>query len=140
MTEEVKVNYVDHISIAVKDLKEAEEDFKNIFGWKVAGRYEDPDENIRVVYFQVGETAIELMEDMDGTGEVARFIEKRGEGVMVVSFNVDNCRDAMGTLDKNGAHMIDKEPRLVKELNRRFAFLHPKACHGVLAEVIEGKY
>jgi len=140
MTEEVKVNYVDHISIAVKDLEKAEEDFKNIFGWKVAGRYKDPDENIRVVYFQVGPTAVELMEDMDGTGEVAKFIQKRGEGVMVVSFNVDNCLDSMGILKKNGAHLIDKKPRLAKELDRYFAFLHPKACHGVLTEVIEGRY
>jgi len=140
MTEEVKVNYVDHISIAVKDLKKAEDDFKNIFGWRIAGHYEDPDENIRVVYFQVGETAIELMEDMDGTGEVAKFIERRGEGVMVVSFNVDNCNDSMGILKKNGARLIDKEPRLVKELERQFAFIHPKGCHGVLAEVIDGKY
>ena len=140
MTEEVKVNFVDHISIAVRDLKRAEADFRKMFGWKVAGRYEDVGENIRVVYFEVGPTAIELMEDMDGTGEVAKFIEKRGEGVMVVSFNVDNCMDSIGTLQKNGARMIDTEPRLAEELNRHFAFIHPKACHGVLTEVIDGEY
>jgi methylmalonyl-CoA/ethylmalonyl-CoA epimerase len=118
MTEEVKVNYVDHISIAVKDL----------------------DENIRVIYFQVGQTAVELMEDIDGTGEVAKFIERRGEGVMVLSFNVDNCFDSLGILKKNGAQVIDKEPRFVNELNRYFAFIHPKACHGILTEVIDGTY
>ena len=140
MTEEVKVNYVDHISIAVKDLEKAEEDFKKMFGWKVAGRYDDQDENIRVIYFQVGQTAVELMEDMDGTGEVAKFIEKRGEGVMILSFNVDNAMDSLGILKKNGAQVIDKEPRLAKELNRYFAFIHPKACHGIITEVIDGKY
>ena len=140
MSEEVKVNFVDHISIAVRDLKKAEEDFRNIFGWKAAGRYRDAGENIRVVYFKVGPTAVELMEDMDGTGEVAKFIEKRGEGVMVVSFNVDNCMNSLRTLQKNGARLIDKEPRLAEELDRHFAFIHPKACHGVLTEVIDGKY
>ena len=140
MTEEVKVNYVDHISIAVKDLEKAEEDFKKMFGWKVAGRYDDLDENIRVIYFQAGQTAVELMEDMDGTGEVAKFIEKRGEGVMILSFNVDNCMDSLGILKKNGAQVIDKKPRLAKELNRYFAFIHPKACHGIITEVIDGKY
>ena len=140
MTEEVKVNYVDHISIAVRDLKKAEEDFAKVFGWKTAGRYEDVSENIRVVYFKVGPTAVELMEDMDGTGEVAKFIDKRGEGVMVVSFNVDNCMNSLRTLQKNGARLIDKEPRLAEELDRHFAFIHPKACHGVLTEVIDGKY
>lgn len=74
MTEKLRANYVDHISIAVNDLSKAEEDYKNIFGWEVAGRYTDLDEKIRVSYFKVGPTAIELMEDIDGTGEVARFI------------------------------------------------------------------
>ena len=140
MSKEVKVNYIDHISIAVKDLKKAEEDFNSVFGWKVAGRYKDLDENINVVYFQVGSTAVEIMEDIDGTGEVARFIKNRGEGVMVLSFNVDNCFDSIETLKKNGVRMIDKKPRLAKELNRYFAFIHPKVCHGVLTEVIDGKY
>jgi methylmalonyl-CoA/ethylmalonyl-CoA epimerase len=140
MAEEVKSNFVDHISIAVRDVKRAEADFRKMFGWKVAGRYEDVGENIRVVYFEVGPTAVELMEDMDGTGEVAKFIERRGEGVMVVSFNVDSCLDSIGTLQKNGARVIDTEPRLAEELNRHFAFIHPKACHGVLTEVIDGKY
>ena len=140
MTEEVKVNYVDHISIAVKDLNKAVSEYEAIFGWKVAGRYNDPDENLRVAYFQVGQTAFELMEDMDGTGEVAKFIERRGEGIMLVGFNVDDCVHSIKLLKERGAKMIDEKPRLSKELNRQFAFVHPKSCSGVLAEVIEGKY
>lgn len=140
MGEEVKANYVDHISIAVKDLKKAEEDIKKAFGWKVAGRYKDLDEKIKVAYFEVGPTAVEVMEDLDGTGEVAKFIEKRGEGVMLISFNVDNCGRALETLKKNGAALIDETPRYAQELQRYFAFIHPKVCHGVLTEVIEGKY
>lgn len=140
MTEELKVNYVDHISIAVKDLAKAEADYIKAFGWKVAGRYTDLDEKIRVVYFKVGPTAIELMEDIDGTGDVARFIERFGEGVMLVSYNVDNCSEALELLKRNGARVINEKPRLAKELNRRFAFIHPKTCYGVLTEVIDGKY
>lgn len=140
MTEEVKVNYVDHISIAVKDLQKAEEDFKRAFGWKVAGRYKDLDEKIKVAYFQVGPTALEIMEDLDGTGEVAKFIERRGEGVMLLSFNVDNCQQALEQLQRNGTKVVDETPRLAKELNRYFGFIHPKVCHGVLTEVIEGRY
>jgi len=140
MPEEVKVNYVDHISIAVKDLKKAEEDFKATFGWEPAGRYQDMDEKIRVVYFQVGPTAVEIMEDLDGTGEVAKFISKRGEGVMLVSFNVDHCEHALQQLQNNGTRVIDRKPRYARELNRYFAFIHPKVCHGILTEVIDGKY
>ena len=140
MPKEVKVNYVDHISIAVKDLKAAEKDIVNAYGWEVAGRYEDVGEKIRVVYFQVGPSAVEIMEDMDGSGEVAKFIEKRGEGVMVLSFHVDDCSKSLDILKKNKANVIDEKPRYAKDLDRYFAFVHPKVCHGILTEVIEGKY
>ena len=140
MTEMLKTNYIDHISIAVRDLAKAEEDFKQAFGWEVAGRYKDLDEKISVTYFQVGPTALEIMEDLDGTGEVAKFIERRGEGIMVLSFNVDNCEESLGLLLKNETEVLDRKPRFAKELNRYFAFIHPKVCHGVLTEVIEGKY
>jgi methylmalonyl-CoA/ethylmalonyl-CoA epimerase len=140
VTEEVKANYVDHISIAVKDLREAEEDFKKAFGWKVAGRYRDVDEKIKVVYFKVGPTAVEIMEDLDGTGEVAKFIKRRGEGIMVLSFNVDDCGKSLKTLRKNGTRVLDQRPRFAQEMRRYFAFLHPGVCHGVLGEIIDGKY
>jgi hypothetical protein len=98
MPEKLKPNYIDHISIAVKDLKLAEEDFRQTFGWDIDGRYSNDDKKINVAYFMIGQTALEIMEDKDGTGGVTR------------------------------------------ELNRYFAFLHPKQCHGLLAEVIDGKY
>jgi len=140
MSEKLNTNHIDHISIAVKDLKKAEEDFKKAFGWEVDGRYSDYDEKIRVAYFMVGPTALEIMEDMDGTGEVAKFIEKHGEGIMVLSINVDNTFESLELLKRNGADLLDQKPRFAKELNRYFAFLHPRQCHGVLAEVIDGKY
>jgi methylmalonyl-CoA/ethylmalonyl-CoA epimerase len=140
MSEKLNTNHIDHISLAVKDLKKAEEDFKHAFGWEVDGRYSDYDEKIRVAYFMIGQTALEIMEDMDGTGEVAKFIEKHGEGIMVLSINVDNTFESLELLKRNGADLLDQKPRFAKELNRYFAFLHPKQCHGVLAEVIDGKY
>jgi methylmalonyl-CoA epimerase len=140
MAEKLKVNYIDHISIAVKDLKQAEEDFTHAFGWEADGRYSDYDEKINVVYFMMGSTALEIMEDMDGTGEVAKYIAHHGEGIMVLSINVDDTAQSLELLKRNGAGLIDRTPRFAKELNRYFAFLHPRQCHGVLAEVIDGKY
>jgi len=140
MSEKLNTNYIDHISIAVKDLKKAEEDFKQAFGWEVDKRYSDHDEKINVAYFMVGPTALEIMEDMDVTGEVAKFIDKHGEGIMVLSINVDNTFESLELLKRNGADLLDQKPRFAKELNRYFAFLHPRQCHGVLAEVIDGKY
>ncbi|MDP2645790.1 MAG: VOC family protein [Desulfobacterales bacterium] len=140
MTERLKTNYVDHISIAVKDVKQAEADFKKAFGWEPDGRYKDIAEKIRVSYFMVGQTAVEIMEDLDGTGEVARWIEKNGEGVMVLSFNVDSTVEGLDLLIRNGARVLDRAPRWAGELKRHFAFLHPKVAHGVLTEVIDGTY
>jgi methylmalonyl-CoA/ethylmalonyl-CoA epimerase len=139
MSEAVKANFVDHISIAVKDVAKAEDKFKKAFGWEISGRYTDSGEKIRVSYFMVGPTAVEVMEDLDGTGEVAKFIAKHGEGVMVLSLNVPNCAAELKILEDNGADLIDHKPRFSKELNRHFAFLHPRT-YGVLTEVIDGHY
>jgi methylmalonyl-CoA/ethylmalonyl-CoA epimerase len=140
MPEKIKTNFVDHICIAVKDVKKAEEDYINAFGWEVAYRYVDEPEKIRVTGFMVGPTAIEVMEDLDGTGEVAKFIERAGEGVMLISYNVDNCGEALEKLKKNNVRLIDQKPRYFAAHNRNFAFIHPKVMHGILTEVIDGNY
>lgn len=140
MAEKLKANYVDHICIAVNDVKKAEKDYIDMFGWEVAYRYVDEPEKIRVTGFMVGPTAIEVMEDTDGTGEVAKFIRRSGEGVMIVSYNVDNCEKALDLLKKNKVKLIDQKPRYFETYKRYFAFIHPVAAHGILTEVIDGKY
>ena len=139
MAAKVITNFVDHICIAVHDVKQAEKHYVQAFGWEVAYRYDDAPEKIRVVGFMVGPTAIEVMEDLDGTGDVAKFLGKNGEGVMLVSYNVDNCADSLESLKKNGVRLIDDKPRWFAEHKRNFAFIHPKATHGVLTEIIDGK-
>ena len=140
MPEKLNTNFVDHICIAVKDVKQAEKDYVEAFGWDVAYRYDDEPEKIRVVGFMVGPTAIEIMEDLDGTGEVSKFIARAGEGVMLISYNVDNCAKSLDILKKNNVKLIDQKPRYFAEHDRNFAFIHPKATHGILTEVIDGKY
>ena len=140
MPEKLKTNFVDHICIAVRDVKEAEKDYTQAFGWEVAYRYVDAPEKIRVTGFMVGPTAIEVMEDLDGTGEVAKFIQRAGEGVMLISYNVDDCDESLETLKRNNVKLIDQKPRWFAEHKRNFAFIHPKATHGILTEIIDGKY
>jgi len=140
MPEKLKTNFVDHICIAVRDLKQAEADYINAFGWEVAYRYVDEPEKIRVVGFMVGPTAIEIMEDLDGTGDVAKFIAAKGEGVMLISYNVDDCAASLERLKRNGVRLIDQKPRWFAEHKRNFAFVHPKATHGILTEIIDGRY
>ena len=140
MAEKLKTNYVDHICLAVNDVKKAEKDYVDMFGWDVAYRYVDEPEKIRVTGFMVGPTAIEIMEDTDGTGPTANFIRKNGEGVMIISYNVDNCEESLELLKKNKVRLIDQKPRWFEEYKRNFAFIHPAAAHGVLTEIIDGKY
>jgi len=140
MPEKLVTNFVDHICIAVKDVEQAEEDYINAFGWEVAYRYVDEPEKIKVTGFMVGPTAIEIMEDTDGTGEVAKFVQRNGEGVMLISYNVDNCEQSLEKLKRNNVQLIDQKPRFFAEHDRNFAFVHPKATHGILTEIIDGKY
>jgi len=140
MAEKLKANYVDHICIAVNDVKKAEKDYMDMFGWEVAYRYVDEPEKIRVTGFMVGPTAIEVMEDVDGTGEVSKFIRRAGEGVMIVSYNVDNCEESLELLKRNKVRLIDQKPRYFEAYDRYFAFIHPVAAHGILTEIIDGKY
>ncbi len=140
MPEKLQAKYVDHICIAVKDVEQAEKDYIQAFGWEVAYRYVDEPEKIRVTGFMVGPTAIEVMEDLDGTGEVAKFIERSGEGVMLISFNVDDCEQSLELLKRNNVRLIDQKPRYFAEHDRKFAFIHPRATHGILTEIIDGKY
>ena len=140
MSEKLQANHVDHICIAVKDVAQAEQDSVAALGWDVAYRYVDKPEKIRVTGFMVGPTAIEIMEDLDGTGEVAKFIQRSGEGVMLISYQVDNCRESLELLKRNGVALIDQSPRWFAEHKRNFAFIHPRATHGILTEIIDGKY
>ena len=138
MSEKIKTNFVDHICIAVNDVKKAEEDYIKAFGWEVSYRYVDEPEKIRVTGFMVGPTAIEIMEDTDGTGEVAKFIKKSGEGVMLISYNVDDCGKSLDLLKLNKVRLIDQKPRYFSEGKRNYAFIHPAATHGILTEIIDG--
>lgn len=126
---------IDHICIAVKDVKQAEEAYSKIFDLQPIDRYIDDGEKINVVRFKIGEVAFEVMESTTPDGEVAKFIEKNGEGVFLISFKVPNVPEAMDDLKQKETRMIDSKPRIWR--NSHFAFIHPKAVNGVLVEIID---
>ena len=133
----MKVNKVDHICIAVKNLDEARKVWEPVLGKsRPDDEYIDESEKIKVVRYLVGEVGFELMESTTPDGDVARFIEKRGEGVMVISFNVDNTREATGELQQKDYPFIGG-PRPFRDCE--FAFVHPKKMNGVLLELIDDK-
>jgi len=134
----MKVNKIDHISIAVKNLDEARKIWEPILGKPGPDDpYVDELEKIRVARYWLGEIGFELMESTTPDGDVAKFIEKRGEGVMLISFNVDNTREAMDELKAKDYPFIGGA-RPFKDCE--FAFVHPKAVNGVLLELIDYKW
>jgi methylmalonyl-CoA/ethylmalonyl-CoA epimerase len=139
----MKVNKVDHICIAVKNLDEARKMWEPLLGKdKPDDAYVDEREKIRVVRYRVGEVGFELMESTTPDGEVAKFIEKRGEGIMLLSLNVDNTREAVKDLQAKGYSFIPGPDRQVARPFRdcEFAFVHPEKMNGVLTEIIDYKW
>ena len=134
----MKVNKIDHICIAVKNLDEARKIWEPILGKpEPDDPYVDELEKIRVARYWLGEVGFELMESTTPDGDVAKFIEKRGEGVMLISFNVNNTREAMDELKAKDYPFIGGA-RPFRDCE--FAFMHPKAVNGVLLELIDYKW
>jgi methylmalonyl-CoA/ethylmalonyl-CoA epimerase len=133
----MKVNRIDHISIAVKDLDEAKRVWGPLMGKdKPDDEYIDEPEKIRVARYYIGEIGFELMESTTPDGDVAKFIEKRGQGVMLLSFNVDSTRGAMDELSEKGYKFVGGARKF---RDCEFAFMHPKGATGVLLEYIDDK-
>lgn len=131
----MKLEKIDHICIAVRDVKKAEKIYRRTFEIEPIDRYIDENEKINVVRFLIGEVAFEVMEPTDDNSEVAKFLEKRGEGVFLISFKVANVPNSMDELIQKGISLLDTQPR--KWRNSNFTFLHPRDYNGVLIELID---
>ncbi len=133
----MRINKIDHISIAVRDLDQARQIWEPVLGKSGPDdEYVDEPEKIRVARYWLGEVGFELMESTSDDGEVARFIERRGEGIMLVSFNVPDTRDAIAELEAGNYEFIGGARPF---RNCEFAFLHPRQMNGVLTELIDDK-
>ena len=131
------MNKIDHICVAVRDLEQAKTVWEPMLGKSGPDdAYVDDNEKIRVARYYVGEVGFELMESTSPDGEVAKFIAKRGEGIMLVSFNVDNTREAMQEFQDKGYPFIGGA-RPFRDCE--FAFIHPSKMNGVLTELIDDK-
>jgi len=131
----MKINKIDHICIAVKDLEQAKKIWEPMLGKDAPDMtYVDESEKINVARYMVGEVGFELMESTTPDGDVAKFIENRGEGIMLISLNVDNTRDAMQEMQKKDYPFIGGARQFQ---DCEFAFIHPKKMNGVLLELID---
>ncbi|MFO0358745.1 MAG: methylmalonyl-CoA epimerase [Sphingobacteriaceae bacterium] len=127
---------VEHIGIAVKDLKNANTLFSKLFGkdhYKVEAV---ESEGVSTSFFMLGETKIELLEATNENSAIAKFIEKKGEGIHHIAYEVDNIHEEMERLKKEGFELIHQQPKEGAD-NKLICFLHPKSTNGVLVELCQ---
>lgn len=130
------IEKIDHIGIAVRNIEKTSELLSNILGLKVAGEENVEEQKVKVAFLPLGDSELELLESTSPEGPIARFIEKKGEGIQHIAFRVDNIEKALEKLKKGGVRLIDEKPRYGAG-GAKIAFLHPKSTNGILIELCE---
>jgi methylmalonyl-CoA epimerase len=130
------IKRVDHIAIAVKNLDEALSAYEKIFGLKPEKIEDIPEQGVKAALIPIGEgSEIELIQPINTESGVAKFLEKKGEGIHHIALEVENVDQELKSLAAQGVELIDKEPR--SGLAGRIAFLHPKSTMGILYELCQ---
>jgi methylmalonyl-CoA/ethylmalonyl-CoA epimerase len=132
----MKLTHIEHIGIAVKSLEEAIPYYENILGLKCYAVEEVTEQKVKTAFFWVGQIKIELLEATSEESPIAKFIEKKGEGVHHIAFAVENLQRCLYEMEEKSIQLIDKQPRRGAE-GLNIAFLHPKSTRGVLTEFCE---
>ncbi|MCD6502121.1 methylmalonyl-CoA epimerase [bacterium] len=130
----MSIDKIDHIGIAVDSLAESVPVFRDILGLKLIDEEEVPDQMVKVAKFEVGNVHIELLEPTSPESPIARFIEKRGQGIHHIAYHTDNIVETIEQIKARGARMIDETPRIGAG-GIEIAFVHPKSTAKVLTEI-----
>jgi methylmalonyl-CoA/ethylmalonyl-CoA epimerase len=132
----MNLSHIEHIGIAVKSIDDALPYYEEVLGLKCYAVEEVKDQKVKTAFLKVGETKIELLEPTSDGSPVAKFIEKRGEGIHHIAFAVDDVNEALRHVSEKGIRIIDAVPRKGAE-GLDIAFLHPKSTFGVLTELCQ---
>lgn len=127
---------IEHIGIAVKDIEAANKTYKTLFGYEHYKTEKVESEGVTTSFFRVGESKIELLEATNAESPIAKFIEKRGEGIHHIAFYVNDIVAEMARLQKEGFKLLNEKPKRGAD-NKWVVFLHPKSSHGVLIELCQ---
>jgi methylmalonyl-CoA/ethylmalonyl-CoA epimerase len=130
------ITHIEHLGIAVKSIEEALPYYEQVLGLKCYNIEEVADQKVKTAFFMVGQTKIELLEPTSEESAVAKFIEKKGEGIHHIAFAVPSVADALAEVEAKGVKLIDKAPSGGAE-GLNIAFLHPKSTCSVLTELCE---
>jgi len=133
----MKISHIEHLGIAVNSIEKALPYFENVLGLKCYNIETVEDQKVKTAFLKCGETKLELLEPTCPESTIAKYLEKRGEGVHHVAFCVeDGVAEALKEVEEKGIRLIDKEPRLGAE-SLHIGFLHPKSTIGILTELCE---
>lgn len=130
------VKAVNHIGVAVRSIEAQKAYYEGTLGAVFEGVEHVADQKVNVGFFRIGDVRLELLEPSDPSSTVAAFIEKRGEGLHHVAFEVADIASRIAELKSSGLRMIDEAPRAGAH-HMRIAFIHPKSTFGVLTELCE---
>jgi methylmalonyl-CoA epimerase len=131
----VNTTVIDHIGIAVESIEESLK-FWNSLGIKCTGIETVEDQKVRTAFLPIKDSEVELLEATSPESPIAKFIEKRGEGIHHMAIRVDNLEQALAEMKENGVRLIDETPRKGAG-GAMIAFIHPKATGGILLELSE---
>ncbi len=130
------MNKIEHIGIAVKNLDASTSIFEKLFAQKSYKREEVESEGVLTEFFQIGPNKIELLEATKPDSPIAKFIEKKGEGIHHIAFDVTDIYAEMSRLESEGFTLLNKEPKKGAD-NKLVCFVHPKDANGVLIELCQ---
>jgi methylmalonyl-CoA/ethylmalonyl-CoA epimerase len=130
------MNKIEHIGIAVNDLQSAANIYEKLLNTTVYKTEEVPSEGVKTAFLMNGPNKVELLEASTPGSPIAKFIDKKGEGIHHIAFEVDDIRAEMERLKKEGFVLLNDEPKLGAD-NKWVCFVHPKSANGVLIELCQ---
>ncbi|AMR34588.1 methylmalonyl-CoA epimerase [Mucilaginibacter sp. PAMC 26640] len=130
------MNKIEHIGIAVKDLKVAANIYQLLLNTTVYKTEDVPSEGVKTAFLQIGPNKIELLESSNAESPIAKFIEKKGEGIHHIAFDVKDIAAEMARLRAEGFVLLNEQPQLGAD-NKLVCFVHPKTANGVLIELCQ---
>lgn len=128
------IKKIDHLGIAVKSLDESIPFYESVFGLKCTAIEEVPEQKVKTAFIPCGEVLIELLEPTSEDSPIAKFIEKKGEGIHHIAYLTDDLPGELKRVKEHGVQLIDEAPRNGAG-NMSIAFLHPKSTRGILTEL-----
>jgi methylmalonyl-CoA/ethylmalonyl-CoA epimerase len=136
MKKSMRLNKIDHIGIAVKDIKEVSKFYKDAFDCQTSEEMDVPERKLRIAFVEISGVKLEFLMPTDKESVVAKFIEKRGEGIHHICFEVSDIEKTVLELKSKSVELADEKPRPGVE-GKKIIFLQPKSAHGVLIELKE---